>query len=461
MKLAVIGGGGVRAPLFTASALARAEATHLDELCLMDIDGERLAIMGGLCRLLAQRLESPVKINLTTDPRAALDGADYIVTTVRVGNETGRVLDERIALKHGVLGQETTGPGGFAMAMRSIPALLRYAELAQELAPKAWIFNFTNPAGLVTQALRHKGFDRAVGICDGANLAQHDAARWLGIEPHLLKAEVFGLNHLSWARKIWLDGKDILPGLLSNPDFCRTGSIRVFDFDLIQMSGMHLNEYLYYYYYLEQAVEQISNDQKTRGEEVLALNAKLFERLRNMKAQGGLPEEALRTYLAYEKRRSATYMHYAQPDGPTMDQADELDYRGVPVSLTAGEGYAGVALDIISAFEFGKPFQTALNVPNCGSIDGLEADDVVEVTCTVRDGEIYPDPIGPVPQMARGLIGRVKDYERLAVKAILTRSRCLGIQALMAHPLILSYPRAKVLLDEYLQAHAPFVGTWS
>ena len=139
MKLTVIGGGGVRSPLFVASALRRAEQTSLDELCLMDIDADRLATMDQLCTSVAQHMESSVKITTTTNPHTALEGSDYIVTTIRVGNEAGRVLDERIALRHGVLGQETTGPGGFAMAMRSIPAILEYAGLAQKLAPQAWI----------------------------------------------------------------------------------------------------------------------------------------------------------------------------------------------------------------------------------------------------------------------------------------------------------------------------------
>ncbi len=460
MKLSVIGGGGVRAPLFAASALRRAEATHLDELCLMDIDEQRLAVMGGLCRSLAQRLESPVRVTTTTDAHAALDGAGYVVTTVRVGMEEGRVLDERIALRHGVLGQETTGPGGFALAMRSIPVILDYARLAQEQAPNAWIFNFTNPAGMVTQALRQRGYDRVVGICDGANLAQHDVAGWLGVAPHQLRAEVFGLNHLSWTRRVCLDGKDVLGELLRNPEFCASGSLKVFDYDLVQLFGLYLNEYLYYYYYAERAVEQISGDRQTRGEEILALNRALFAALADPALLAD-PQETLLAYVAYQKRRSATYMHYAQKDGPTMEQADQIDFRSLGYSPEEGEGYAGVALDIIAALESKTPLYTALNVPNRGAIQGMQADDVVEVSCLVDDGEINPIPIGPVPQAAFQLMEAVKNYERLAVEAILSRSRSLAVRALMAHPLVLSYSRAKVLVDEYIQAHAAYTQGWS
>src|SRR6185295_10982868 len=198
MKLALIGGGGVRAPLFVASALRRAERVGLEELCLMDIDAEKLAIFGELCREVCRRAESDVRITTTTDARAALEGARHVITTIRVGAEQGRVLDERIALKHGVLGQETTGPGGFAMALRSIPAVVSYAELLEQISPGAWLYSFTNPAGLVTQALRDRGFSRTIGICDGANVGHHAVADWLGVEDRQLRAEVFGLNHLSW-----------------------------------------------------------------------------------------------------------------------------------------------------------------------------------------------------------------------------------------------------------------------
>src|SRR5215216_6067876 len=202
MKIAVIGGGGVRAPLFVSSALRRASTIGLDEICLMDIRPDKLEIFAAISRQVGVMMDSPVRITHTTDAEAALDGASYVVTAIRVGDEPGRVLDEKIALKHGVLGQETTGPGGFAMAMRTIPAIEQYAALMNKLCPQAWLFNFTNPAGLVTQALRNQGFRRIIGICDSANEAQHQVAHWLKIDPRALHPQVFGLNHLSWTRSI-------------------------------------------------------------------------------------------------------------------------------------------------------------------------------------------------------------------------------------------------------------------
>ena len=460
MKLAVLGGGGVRSPLLVASALHRAERIHLDEICLMDINAEKLTLLGSLCRHIARRFGSPVRIITTTDPRQAMQGARYIITTLRVGEEQGRVHDERIALRHGVLGQETTGPGGFAMAMRSIPAILDYAEIAEQVCPGAWIFNFTNPAGLVAQALQSRGFSRSVGICDGANQAQAETARWLGIRPEQLKAEVFGLNHLSWTRRLYQNGVDILPSLLANENFLSQTSQHMFDRDLIQALQMWLNEYLFYYYHAERALQSIQADGMTRGEEVLRLNRRLLDRLQAINPERN-PEQALQAYAAYEQRRVATYMHYAYPEGLSMEEADQAPADPADLSPEEGEGYAGVALNIIEAFETGKTFYTALNVPNQGAIACMRPEDVVEVSCVVENNAIQPISVGAVPEHQELLMRSVKQYERLAVEAILKGSREPAVLALMAHPLVLSYSLARVLVAEYLQAHAPYVAEWS
>ncbi|MBN2305376.1 MAG: 6-phospho-beta-glucosidase [Anaerolineae bacterium] len=458
MKLTLIGGGGVRAPLFVTSTLKRADRIHLDEICLMDIDGPKLAIMEQLCQLVADRMGSAVRITATTDPRAAIEGTAYIVTSIRVGGDEGRVFDERIALRHGVLGQETTGPGGFAMALRSIPAILEYARLIDELAPGAWMFNFTNPAGLVAQALHNAGFRRAVGICDGANLAQHAVAQWLKVPVADVYTEVYGLNHLSWTRRAWVNGQDVLPDLLQNDAFIATSELRVFEPELVRQFGEFLNEYLFYFYYAEQAVASIQGDEKTRGEEIVEINKKLLADLGEIDITQE-PDRALKTYHAANERRSATYMHYARPDAPDMDEADHQDYASQQTG-DEGEGYAGVALDIIEAFETQQSLHIALNVPNAGAIACMRPDDVVEVSCIVDRHGIHPLPVGEVLPSQELLMRSIKQYERLTVEAARTRDRHTAYRALMAHPLVLSYSRAKTLVDEYLQAHAPYVGNW-
>jgi 6-phospho-beta-glucosidase len=458
-KITVLGGGGVRAPLLVASLLRRAERIHLDEIYLMDIDREKLELIGSLCQALAGWLGSPVPIRTTAEAPRALDGANYVITTIRVGNEPGRILDERIALRHSILGQETTGPGGFAMAMRSIPAILAYAEQAETFAPGAWIFNFTNPAGLVAQALRDSGFPRTVGICDGANAAQNETAAFLGIPPRELRSEVFGLNHLSWARHLWRGADDLLPNLLQDDRFWTQTSQHIFERKLVDQFGMFLNEYLFYYYYADQAVARIQADELTRGEEIQRLNHALIEQLRQADLVNE-PYAAFQAYIAYERRRGATYMHYARPGAPSQEEADRQTATVEDINLEESEGYAGVALDIIEAFETGEPVITALNVPNMGAIACMPPRDVVEITCRVDREGIHPLPIGDIPEPQELLMRQVKLYERRAVEAILERSRHKAVMALMAHPLVLSYPLAATLVDEYLTAHAAYVGEW-
>lgn len=463
MKLTLIGGGGVRAPLFVASALRRAGRVRLTELCLMDRDVEKLALFGGLCREVVRQAGSSVRLTLTSDAREALEGARYVVTAIRVGGERGRVLDERIALRHGVLGQETTGPGGFAMALRSIPAILGYAELLEQVSPGAWLFNFTNPAGLVVQALHARGFRRAVGICDSANAAQHAVSAWHGIPPQHLRAEVFGLNHLSWTRRVQYNDRDLLGPLLREPAFRAGTLLRLFDPALVRQIGMWLNEYLFYYYYAERALASISTHEQTRGEQVLALTAGLMDELRAVGVEQA-PAAALAAYDAYQQRRHGSYMPY-RPDADTADgttvsepapaSADTPTHDAQrATNNAAGEGYAGVALGMIEALETGEPLHTALNVANQGAIAGLRDDDVVEVSCRVDAAGVRPLPIVGIPEPQELLMRAVKLYERLTVEAVFQRSRPLAVQALMAHPLVLSFSRASTLVDEYLAAHA-------
>ena len=457
MKLALIGGGGVRSPLFVMTLLRWQERIGVTELCLMDIDERKLTLFGALCRELTHRAGDPFTITTTSDARSALTGADHVVTTIRAGFEQARATDERIALRHGVLGQETTGPGGFAMALRSIPAILGYAELMREVSPHAWMYNFTNPAGLVTQALRDAAFDRTIGICDGANGGQNAVADWAGVNPRQVRTEVFGLNHLSWCRSAWMNGEDVLPRAIADDRFLREHQ-SLFAPELVRQLGMHLNEYLYYYYYAEQAVAAISSEGSTRGEEIVELNQRLLEQLEEANVERN-PERALRVFFGYEKRRSATYMHYAY-GGQTIEEANRNQVFDADIPAEAGEGYAGVALSIIEALEKNQTLYTALNVPNEGAIEGMAADDVVEVSCRVDGSGVHPLAIGEVPAPQLGLMRAVKLYERLTEQAIREHSRRLAVEALMAHPLVLSYSRARPLVDEFLQAHRSYVGEW-
>ncbi|MBI5667920.1 MAG: 6-phospho-beta-glucosidase [Chloroflexi bacterium] len=455
MKLVVIGGAGVRTPQLIAPLVRRAGSLGLRELWLMDINADKLDLIGRLCQTLAEQQGAPFRVRLTTDAREAIQNADHIITTIRPGFEQGRATDERIAFRHRVLGQETTGAGGFAMAMRSIPAILDYARLAADLAPRAWIYNFTNPAGLVVQALHDAGFRQVVGICDSANGAQHAASRYLHIPSERIRHEVFGLNHLSWTRSVRVDpdedgGEEVLPALLNDPRFIQSTHMAIFAPAVRELQGMFLNEYLHYFYHRDEVLSALLAKPETRGEEVLRLTTELLRRLREINPAEN-PDRALAVYHGLMGQRSASYMVHARQDNVAVAELPELP---------EDEGYAGVALDCIQSIATGKTLFTGLNVPNNGAIDGLRDDDVVEVTCRVDSTGIHPLPIGAIPEGAYLLIRTVKRYERLATQAILQRSRLLAVEALATHPLIGSYPLAVRLVDEFVEAHRPLVGDW-
>ncbi|MEW9555510.1 6-phospho-beta-glucosidase [Nonomuraea sp. NPDC050783] len=449
-RLTLVGGGGVRGPLFVESAAMRAEELGLEQITLLDVDEHKLRLLGGVAAHLA-RGHSDVRVTMTTDVREAFEGADFVVTTVRVGGDAARVTDERIAARHGVLGQETTGPGGFAMALRSIPVILRYAELLAERSPRAWLFNFTNPAGLVTQALRDAGHERTVGICDSANLAQHAVAAAHRLDANDLRPEVFGLNHLSWARAVRdQQGHDLLAPLLTDPGFRATTLQRFFPAELSELCGMWINEYLYYYYYFaEKAVAHTGAESAGRGREVARRNADLLKEL--ARVGPGQHRDAVAVYRAYEAGRRSTYMSYAEPDSSVAGER----------TLGEGsEGYAAVALDLMAALTGGPARYCAANVPGEGRLDCLAPADVAEISVVADGTGIRPLPIGAVPEPQAGLIRQVKLFERLTVQAVAARSRRLAVQALMAHPLVVSFSRAAALADDYLAAHRDHIGEW-
>ncbi|MBI1280393.1 MAG: 6-phospho-beta-glucosidase [Anaerolineaceae bacterium] len=457
MKLTVIGGASVRTPRFIPSLVKRAQRLGLEELWLMDIDEHKLNLLGNLSVQMAKDLGASFKVILSTNAEESIKGAEHIITTIRPGMEQGRVLDERIAFNHGILGQETTGAGGFAMAMRSLPSILAYCQMAAELSPKAWIYNFTNPAGLVAQGLYDAGIRQVVGICDSANGAQHAVSRFLGIPNARLRHEVFGLNHLSWTRSVKIDvdengeGEEVLPSLLSDPQFIASNHMAMFDPIIIQQQHMFLNEYLHYFYHRDEALKALLAKSETRGEEVVRLTRDMLDRLEEINPEHH-PTEALEAYHEVMGRRGATYMAHARHG------EDRKKTRPVEGD---DEGYASVALGCVEAIAQNTIHYTGLNVPNNGTITGLADDDIVEVNCRVDASGMQPLPIGEIPETQYVLVRTVKRYERLAAQAILKRDKSLAVEALATHPLIGSYPLSVKLVDEFLEAHQETVGIWN
>ena len=450
MKLTVIGGGGVRSMFLAKSIAQRAHDLHITELVFMDCNADKLRIYGGLARHVARLLDPALKFTLTTDADEAVRDADYIITTIRVGGDHTRVRDERIALDLGILGQETTGAAGLSFAMRSVPALADYCERIKRLSkPTVKVFNFTNPAGVVSQALRDMGYDFTYGICDAPSGMLHQFADLYGVDASRIVGECYGLNHLSFFRSIQIDGREIMPELIARPDAYEKTDLRFFGRDLIEHMGCVLNEYLYYFYYREQAVQNILKAGVTRGEVIEDINRQMTEELSKMDIENDF-DSCLACFEKLYGKREDAYM--ANETGVHRDKPWKFDV----FSPDAG-GYAGVALRFIELVETGTTGSMILCAPNQGAIPTLADDDIVEITCDIsRDGAKPHKVENPDPR-ALELIRRVKSYERLAAKAIVQRDRTAAVDCLMLHPLVNSYSLAVQLVDAYFALNAPFL----
>ncbi len=450
MKIAVIGGAGVRTVIFINGLLTRYKKLNIDKVVLYDIDREKQQIIGKLCSHVIQRKQEDLKLEIAETPVEAITGADYIVTTLRVGGDHSRVVDETIALEEGVIGQETTGVGGFSMAVRTIPVLLEYCELIRKYAPKAWIFNFTNPSGLVTQALRSSGYDKIIGICDAPSSTKFRMAEKLGVEENDLYVEFFGLNHLSWISSVKKKGKEILSDLLMDDDFLNSiQEFSMFDPELLRSIGYLPNEYLYYFYHREKALENIVKSGNTRGKTIEAVNCQMMKELKDMDIEADT-EGALQIFLYYMAIRENSYMSIETGSG----KKEEI-IKGA-LEVPDGMGYAGVMLDCIEGLQSEEGRSLVLSVENRGCMQGLSDEDVIEVTCKVSKKGIHPVPIGEVPEHAYLLIRLIKMYEKLTVEAVKTKSKEKAIQALTLHPLINSYSLAKRLVERYDKAYGIF-----
>lgn len=443
MKIAVIGGAGVRTVIFINGLLSRYKDLNIDKVVLYDINLEKLQMIGKLCNHVIHRNKKDLKLEVVDNAIDAITGADYIVTTLRVGGDHSRVVDETIALEEGIIGQETTGVGGFSMAVRTIPVLIEYCELIKKYAPNAWIFNFTNPSGLVTQALRSAGFDHIIGICDAPSSTKFRMAREIGVPEKDLYVEFFGLNHLSWIRSVKKQGTEILPDLLKEDKFLKDiQEFSMFDPDLLRSIGFLPNEYLYYYYHREKALANIIKSGATRGKSIEAVNIQMMKELKDMDIDAD-PEGALQIFLYYMAVREGSYMSIETGS----DKKEEIE-KG-KLEVPDGMGYAGVMLDCIEGLQSDEGYHLVLSVENNGCIAGLNDNDVIEVTCNVSKAGIVPVPIGEVPEHCYLLIRMIKLYEKLTVKAIQTKSKETAVQALTLHPLINSYSLAKKLVDKY------------
>lgn len=468
-KMALIGGGSVRTYYFVESLMKFYDKMEIGELCVMDNDAEKLKYFGGIAKYLAQREKSGLNVVLTDDPVEAVRNADYIVTTLRVGQDEARAKDERIALNLGLIGQETTGAGGFSYATRTIPVMLSLMELVEKYAAAdAMIFNFTNPSGLVTQALYDGGYDNIIGICDNATGIKIDVAEALKVNASELVVKVYGLNHLSWANRVEFHGVDILPKLMAHDGFVESfHQFHYFDRKLVR----HLNEipngYLYYFYHRERALHNLLSAKESRGEFICRNNKEMMTELRRHDI-GKEPEVCLSVYRDFMQRREGSYMQLEL--GGRQDAPKPFDVASLGIPALSGkesvteiyEGYAGVVFNYIDSVKYDRGIDLAVSVPNRGAIPGMEDDDVVEVTCIVDKRGAVPmefskEEIAPSNLL---LMKTIKRYEKLTVEAVRKKSKEAAVEALTIHPLVGDYELAVKLVEAYCGHNRQWIGEW-
>ena len=419
VKIAVVGGGSTYTPELIEGLAALPDRLPMDELVLLDIDPERLDVVGGLAGRMLHRLEWPGRLVLTGDRAEALDGADFVLLQLRVGGQAARLVDETLPPKFGSLGQETTGAGGFAKALRTVPIVLDIAEeTARRGADGAWIVDFTNPVGIVSQALLDAGH-RAIGLCNVAIGLQRRFANWFGVAPQQVELEHVGLNHLTWERAIKVDGVDRLPEILADGGQ-RIAAEMGMPAELILALNAIPSYYLRYYYFRDEVVSR-QRDGHSRAAEVMDIENKLLEMYRDP--------------LLAEK--------------PAL-----LENRG-------GAYYSVAAAQLIASLYDGAGDVQVVDIRNDGALPDLAPTAVVEIPARIdRDGA-HPLTLAPLSPEMRGLVQQVKAFEELTIRAALSGDRRVALRALLANPLIGRWELANDLLEALVEANAAHLPRFS
>ncbi|WP_055494081.1 6-phospho-beta-glucosidase [Streptomyces sp. TP-A0356] len=439
MKLTILGGGGFRVPLVYGALLGDRAEGRVTRVVLHDLDAERLAAVTRVLAEQAAHIPDAPEVSATTDLDEALRGADFVFSAIRVGGLEGRANDERVALAEGVLGQETVGAGGIAYGLRTVPVAVDIARRVALLAPEAWVINFTNPAGLVTEAMsRHLG-DRVIGICDSPVGLGRRIARVLGVaNPRETFIDYVGLNHLGWVRRLRVSGRDELPRLLADPELL--GSFeegKLFGPEWLQSLGAIPNEYLHYYYFNREAVRAYREAEKTRGAFLRDQQARFYRDVKRPDA------EALAVWERTRAEREATYMaENRETAGAGERDADDLS-----------GGYEKVALALMRAIARDERTTLILNVRNRSTLSVLDSEAVIEVPCLVDANGAHPVAVDPLPDHATGLVCAVKAVEREVLSAAESGSRATAVKAFALHPLVDSVNVARRLVDGYSAVH--------
>ncbi|MFN7945520.1 MAG: 6-phospho-beta-glucosidase [Blastocatellia bacterium] len=453
-KVTLIGGGGVRTPLLI-HGLAQAAATlGIRELALYDIDRERVALMAALGREVISQQRAEFIISTPERIEDAVAGAQFILHSIRIGGIAARARDERLAIEHGIAGQETTGLGGLAKALRTIPVALAHARMIEQHAPDAWFISFTNPAGLMAQALAQHTRLRSIGICDTPSEMFLRIAEALAEPLAEVRCDYFGLNHLGWVQRVLVRGRDETERLLNDDAALRSlYHAELFDPEMIRGLGLIPSEYLFFYYCQQRALANQRAAGASRGEEIESLNASLFDQLRAA-VNAERHAEALTIYRNYLRRRSGSYLKLEAEAGSALHEGTEQ----AEDPFAAATGYHRIAVDVMTALVSDSPARIVLNVSNHGAITDLENDDVVEVPCLVDRHGPQAMAVGELPARVRGLVQAVKEYERLTIRAAVEKSAALACQALLAYPLVGESEPARELVAALVESSPEYLG---
>jgi len=426
LKIAVIGGGSSYTPELIEGIAARRESLPVGELWLVDVDmgREKVQIIAGLAERMLKKAGSDIAVHVTFDRREAIEHADFVLTQFRVGGLEARAKDESIPLKYDIIGQETTGPGGYCKALRTVPVILDICREIEQYSDNAWLINFTNPSGIVSEAILNHTNVRAMGLCNIPICVKRDVAKELGVEASRVDAEFIGLNHMSFVSKIYLDGRDILPQLLLDDtrltDALKRLSDRAWDLDFIRHLGMLPNPYHRYYFGNAAMLAQEKADFAANGSramQVMEIERKLFEQYADL----------------------------------------QLDIKPPELAQRGGAYYSEAAISLIDAIHNDRGEIHTVNIRNQGAMEILPDDAVIEVNAVIGKDGAKPIPVGSIPTIAAGLIRNVKAYETLAVEAAVNKDYDTALAAMLANPFLNDIDTARAMLDEMIEAHGEYL----
>lgn len=420
LKIAMIGAGSTYSPELIHGFITREGKMKVREFALMDIHMERLEIVGGLIKRMCGNFKEKPLITMTDSIEEAITGADYVVTQFRVGLLPARAKDEAIPLRHGIIGQETTGPGGFAKALRTIPEMLKIAHCIEKVAPGATLINFTNPSGIITEAISKYSGVKVIGLCNTPITTYKRINSVMGLKEEEVFYDYFGLNHLGFIKGIYVNGRDmtdeLFPQIMNHP---KLSEMLGYEFNKKQALAMRILPvaYLQYYYHQKELTNKLLKQEKTRGELLIDIDRELL-------------------------------VQYSDPQ--LKMKPPGLDQRG-------GAWYSEAAVSLMNSLENSDGEIHVVNVQNKGTIVDLDPEAVIEIPARIDGSNIKTFHFGKLPMAVKGLVEHVKAYESLTVDAAAKGSKDLALLALINHPFVTSADEAESMLEEIIAAHPDYI----